>query len=177
MARSETVPTRARLMWRGADDIEKRVARRTSPATASSTCEGSRRAAAPPIRNSTVASRRSQSEPSVFVIATPTAAAIPDDTSDAMFSRAFEATSPSAGGRTRMTAAARATPYARCSTRIANAWGYSASDAREPASVQATRPRPAVVSASTLRRPCGKRSSAGPATGTSSEKGSSVISR
>ena len=41
---------------------------------------------------------------------------------------------------------------------------------------QVSSPRPPVVSARTLRRPCGKRSSTGPATGTSSANGSIVSS-
>ncbi len=46
-----------------------------------------------------------------------------------------------------------------------------------PAITHVRSPRPPVAAASTLRRPCGKRSSSGPATGTSSANGSIVSSR
>ncbi len=107
----------------------------------------------------------------------PTAAAPAPAVTAATLSRAFADTRPTPVGRTRGTAAARATPYALDRTRTARARGYSPREAVAPAITQVSSPRPPVVSARTVRRPCGKRSSSGPATGTSSENGSIVSTR
>ncbi len=76
----------------------------------SSTCAGSRSDSTPPSTSSRLARRSTHDGPTSAEMPEPTAAAAAPAATAATFSRAFADTRPTPSGRTRGTAAARATP-------------------------------------------------------------------